>query len=157
MEGFSGLQYVIDLEKKLHASAAAISDVFMNSTMSSRKSLSKLVRESLYLNQIDERIDALKGSGGWFDAQFRKDFQSRIIGLENAFFNLRNKIQKRRDQSHDEVQLVHLSWTKKNAWFIVLLTVSQILIALVSVDWSESGRDKNNLLVNWQSISSFFR
>lgn len=157
MEGFFGLQYVLDVERRISNSAERISSVFTRNNMNSRKSLSILVRQSLALNQIDERIDALKKSDHWFDSGFKDEIQSRVVRLEQSFSNLRNRIQKRRDQSHDEVQLKHLSWTKSNAWLIGILTVSQIVIALVSVNWSEKGRDENNLYANWKAITYLFR
>ncbi|MBA6131349.1 hypothetical protein [Pseudomonas juntendi] len=156
-EGFFGLQYVLDVERQISNSAEEISRVFRRSNISSSDSLSILVRQSLPLNRIDERIDALKKSEYWFDEGLREEIQSRVVRLEQSFSNLRKRIQKRRDQSHDEVQLKHLSWTRSSAWWIAALAVSQIVLAVLSVNWSESGRSQNNLYSNWKSISSLFQ
>jgi len=156
IEEYAGIQYVIDVEKRLITSAAKISEVFTKARISSRKSLSILVAQSLSLNLIDERIDALKNSDRWFDGDYKEVFERRVSSLEEKFSNLRGKIQKRRDQAHDEVQLAQLHWTKRNAWLLVALALVQIGIALVVVDWTESGIDKNNIFLNWNFLVSYF-
>lgn len=156
IEDYAALQYVIDVEKRLITSAAEISEVFTRRGISSRKSLSLLVSQSLSLNVIDERIDALKNSHRWFDGDYKQVFENRVSNLEEKFSSLRGKIQRRRDQAHDEVQLAQLNWTKRNAWLLVALALVQIGIALVVVDWTESGLDKNNIFLNWKSLASHF-
>lgn len=153
-EEYAGLQYVMEVEKRLIASTQEISEVFTRENISSRKSLSALVAQSLSLNLIDERIDALKSSAKLFDDNYKEVFQNRISNLEEKFANLRGKIQKRRDQSHDEVQLTQLRWTKRNALFLIGLALVQIGIALFVVDWSETGRSKNIIYLNWSSLTS---
>jgi len=155
IEEYAGLQYVLDVEKRLITSAAEVSEVFTKAKISSRKSLSLLVSQSLSLNLIDERIDALKNSDRWFDGAYKEVFEKRVSNLEEKFSSLRRKIQKRRDQAHDEVQLAQLDWTKRNAWLLVALALIQIGIALVVVDWTESGIDKNNIFLNWNSLASY--
>lgn len=149
VEEYAGLQYIMEVERRLVAIAERISVVFTSDKMSSRKTLSILVAQTLSLNLIDERVDALKKSVFWFGEEFKNVSQKRISNLEEKFCSLREKIQKRRDQSHDEVQLSQLRWTKRNAWLLVFLAVVQIGIALVVVDWTESGRAKNSIYLNW--------
>ncbi|MCO1622515.1 hypothetical protein [Pseudomonas putida] len=156
IEGVSGMQHVIHVEKMLRASAGEVSSVFMSKDLKSHESLSVLVKQSLALNKIDEQIDALKNSQNWFDKNFKALFLGRVSQLESTFSGLRGRIQRRRDQAQDEVQLEHLGWTKSNAWLIGALAATQILIALVAVDWSEGGRDKNNVYINWQNFKSHF-
>lgn len=154
LEEYACLQYVMDVERRLVRSAEEISDVFTRKKISSRKSLSILVAQSLSLNLIDERIDALKNSDHWFENSYRDTFQKRIALLEERFGSLRGKIQRRRDQSHDEVQLTQLRWTKRNAWLLVVLALVQIGIAIIVVDWTESGRTNNIMFKNWGALVS---
>jgi hypothetical protein len=56
---------------------------------------------------------------------------------------LRNKIKARHDITNAELQLSNLGWMKKYSrrmWYLVWI---QLILAVIAVDWSSGGIEKN--------------
>ncbi|TDJ76418.1 hypothetical protein E2H86_11605 [Pseudomonas putida] len=153
---YAGMLYTLLLKKKLAACGDEVIESFSGSGYDSKKHLETLIRQGLTLTLIEEHIEALRKGEHWFDREYvelnRRDLNLLCIHAKG----LRETIRARHDIANAEVQVSNLHWMKRYSLIMFLLVVMQVFLAVIAVDWSPTGLDKNSMYQNWKTITSWF-
>lgn len=155
LEKYAVFLYIKSAEKKLSACADKIGFLFNSGSPDSKSTLKGLISRNLELSVIDENIDALRKAGHWFDTEYTGLLKAYISRLTEQSSALKLKIQSRHDISTAEVQLSNLHWMKRYSMLMFVLVVAQVTLALIAVDWSTAGIDKNAMYQNYLAIKEF--
>lgn len=125
-----------------------VSPVFFTSNRNVRASLRILLKASLDLNLIDERLGALEDGLHWCDKKYLHSARSRIAGIRSQVLALRADVEKRKALSDGELQLANLNWIRRYSILVFVMIFIQIALALLNVDWTEGGIDGNLIYKN---------
>jgi len=120
------------------------------------ENLKILISQDLNLNIIEGRLDSLQKSAHWFESAYVDYLRTNLKYMSTLAVDLRNKIKARHDITNAELQLSNLGWMKKYSrrmWYLVWI---QLILAVIAVDWSSGGIDKNAMFKNYEAIKQKF-
>lgn len=126
------------------------------SSKKNTRTLKVLISQDLNLNIIEGRLDSLQKSSHWFESAYVSYLRTNLKHMSEIAVDLRGKIKARHDVTNAELQLSNLGWMKRYSrrmWYLVWI---QLILAVVAVDWSSGGIDKNAMFRNFQAIKEIF-
>ncbi len=147
-ECYTYILYVYEVFKDFQRSMNSASPVFSSYKMNSRKNLKVLIEASLQLNLVEERLKALQDGMRWSDEKYWVFTEQRIKHLAEKVGVLREDIDRRKELNNSELQLSNLIWTKRYSLLVLFLVFVQVALAMLVLDWSEEGRDRNPVYIN---------
>ncbi|RXT69809.1 hypothetical protein [Pseudomonas syringae] len=145
---YAYFMYVHEVNMQFKECMNLVSPIFLSYTKSFRKNLSILIEAALAINLLHERLEALHAGIRFADSKYHFIIQRRILVLQGEVEDLRLDINKRKDLNNGELQLSNLVWTKWYSILVGVLISVQIALALIVVDWTEAGREKNPIYLN---------
>ncbi len=148
-EFYTYLMYVDEANKQFKRCMNIVSPIFLNFTRNTRRNLRILIEASLALNLVQERVEALKDGIHLSDPKYQRFIQGRLSWLKNKVDGLGADIEKRKDLNNSQLQLSNLLWTKRYSILVGFLVIVQIALSLVVLDWTEAGKDKNPIYLNF--------
>lgn len=145
---YTYILYVSEVFIQFRKCMAAVDPVFSGYKKNARRDLEILIDVSLQLNVVEERLKALQEGVHWSDKKYWLFTHKRIEILMGKVAGLRADIDRRKELNNGELQLSNLVWVKRYSILVGFLVVLQIALSMLTVDWSEQGRDKNPVYIN---------
>ncbi|WP_327438346.1 hypothetical protein [Pseudomonas donghuensis] len=154
-EKYAGFLYITSINNRLQDCGDQIGRLFGAGSQNSKSHLKTLIKQGLALNVIEEHVDALKHGLHWFDPDYAEHYKKNIELLSEKASELKKRIRARHDTVNSEVQLSNLGWVKTYSMLMFALVILQVLLPVISVDWSPTGIDKNFIYQNFLAFKNF--
>jgi hypothetical protein len=148
-ERYCYLLMLLDLYVQLQQCMKDVSPIFFKFDYDVQQDLKVLLKASLALNSIDEKLTAIEEGLYWSDANCREYTHERLLRFRSALADFKSDVDKRKELTNSELQLTNLIWIKRYSVIVFFLVIVQIALAVLNVDWrTEEGLSKNPMYIN---------
>lgn len=128
---------------------AKVSPLFFKTIGSTKKTLRLLLEATRTINTLEESTSTIKNAVNWCcNPKYRNSLSRRANWLDEKISDLRNSVEQRKELNNSEVQLANLNWGKNYSILVGFLIITQIALALLTVDWTEEGKRHNPIYQN---------
>lgn len=126
----------LKLVDKMYASLdKKFSEHIIKSYENPSKNYKKLYTAYIEISRIESQIKSICAAKDWFVffecGRFFESFDAQCKGILNTIKEIKHDIESKKTDSNELVQAENLSYQKRMSWFVALLAVIQIVVAII--------------------------